>query len=65
MIDKPTNYFEHHREELLNFIPEGSAPILDIGCGSGGFLSNFDNKIYRVGIEPDIAAAEIARQRAD
>jgi len=65
MIDKPTNYFEHHREELLNFIPEGSASILDIGCGSGGFLSNFDNKIYRVGIEPDIAAAEIARQRAD
>ena len=65
MIDKPTNYFEHQRVELLNFIPREGASILDIGCGSGGFLSNFDDKIYRVGIEPDIAAAESARQRAD
>jgi len=65
MIQKPSIYFEHKRTEILNFMPKEFKSILDIGCGAGGFLSNFDNKIYRAGIEPDKKASELAKEGAD
>lgn len=36
-------YFEGCRNELKPFIPvlEGSAKILEIGCGKGGFSAHF------------------------
>lgn len=33
------SYFTQTRSEMLAFVPSVSGPILDIGCGAGGFLS--------------------------
>jgi SAM-dependent methyltransferase len=37
--------------------------ILDIGCGNGYFLDQFDKRIKRVGIELNPYAADIARRK--
>ena len=37
--------------------------VLDIGCGNGALLSEFGPEWEQQGIEPSVAAAELARQR--
>lgn len=34
---KPNNYYQNVREEILGFIPQDAARILDVGCGEGLF----------------------------
>ena len=37
--------------------------VLDVGCGVGGFLHEFDDRWTKYGIEPSDFAANIAKQR--
>lgn len=59
-------YFEHKREELKPFIPNKSnqaQKVLEIGCGYGGFLENFDYLVEYWGVEPNQQAFEISNQK--
>jgi 2-polyprenyl-3-methyl-5-hydroxy-6-metoxy-1,4-benzoquinol methylase len=50
----------HKRKLIEKFHTKGR--IIDIGCGTGAFLGQFDkNKWERLGFEPDTEAREIAR----
>lgn len=60
------NYYEHSREELLDFIPIGVKSHLDVGCGSGGFLELVKKKFQpdvSIGIEPSVSAAEKGKSK--
>lgn len=34
---KPERYFDHVRDEMLRYLLQAPATILDVGCGSGAF----------------------------
>ena len=53
-------------EELMRHLPRpaGGRSLLDVGCGSGQFLSIAQNAGWRVtGFDPDLKAVETARSR--
>jgi 2-polyprenyl-3-methyl-5-hydroxy-6-metoxy-1,4-benzoquinol methylase len=50
--------------QVLSVIAERAAcRVLDIGCGTGTFLAMLGPEVERFGIEPTLAAADIARNR--
>ncbi|MDX2067862.1 MAG: class I SAM-dependent methyltransferase [Haliscomenobacter sp.] len=62
----PQKYYYNTRPELLKFIPNGIKSMLDVGCGAGTFLNNFNNRgIVRIGIEPNREASIVAQNHAD
>lgn len=56
------NYFKGLRSELRPFIPIGCKRVLEIGCGEGGFRSYFAQDIEYWGVEPSLAAYNVAAQ---
>ncbi len=51
---------------FMRHLPRQKGRILDIGCGSGGFLQRASKSgWYAVGVEPDPAAASVARKYAN
>lgn len=51
---------------FMRHLPKRQGRILDIGCGSGGFLQRAMKAGWHVvGVEPDPAAASVARKYAD
>ena len=67
MSDEVQKYFEHSREEMLQFIPSSAQSVLEVGCGAGVFGRNL--KRIRgcrvVGIELNSDAAQQAKQHLD
>lgn len=56
--------YEMYRQEIKRIVakvPQGR--ILDVGCGTGGFLQAFDDRWERYGVEPSPYAANIARAK--
>jgi SAM-dependent methyltransferase len=51
---------EHKR--ILEYFPNGGT-ILDVGCGVGGFLSVFDDRWTKYGVEPSEFARDIAAKK--
>jgi 2-polyprenyl-3-methyl-5-hydroxy-6-metoxy-1,4-benzoquinol methylase len=45
------NYYNNNREEMLQFIPESYATVLEIGCGQGNFKHNLNNSCEYWGVE--------------
>lgn len=37
--NKPTGYYDNIRHEMLKYLPEKPATVIDIGCGNGAFSS--------------------------
>ncbi|MFD2561596.1 class I SAM-dependent methyltransferase [Aquimarina rubra] len=42
--NKPDNYFNNARHEMLDFLPENTKTLLDVGCGEGAFASFIKEK---------------------
>jgi 2-polyprenyl-3-methyl-5-hydroxy-6-metoxy-1,4-benzoquinol methylase len=65
--EKPANYYQVVRPEMLDFIPAGCRTVLDVGCGEGFFGQNLkqarDLEVW--GIEIVEARARAARERLD
>lgn len=64
---KDISYYSHTRQELLKYIPDTIKVVLDVGCGGGNFGSML-KEIYQCevwGIEPDVKAATIAKEKLD
>ena len=47
------------RDRILKYFPQGGS-ILDVGCGVGGFLSTFDDRWKKYGVEPSDFAKDKA-----
>ncbi len=65
--DKPMDYFEHSRSDLVDRLPLPLGCVLDVGCGAGGVAAEIRRRgVQRlVGIERDAAAAAAARSICD
>ena len=53
-------YYDGSRAEMLNFVPADIKTLLDVGCGSGGFLQQLAHarpEILTRGLEPNVPAA--------
>jgi 2-polyprenyl-3-methyl-5-hydroxy-6-metoxy-1,4-benzoquinol methylase len=65
--NRPGNYFDLTRGEMLKYIPNNTRTLLDIGCGEGAF--GYELKQRRItevwGIEVVSQIAEKARERID
>lgn len=61
------NYYSHSRSEILPFVPPSLKFVLDVGCASGNFGYGL-KKMYGCtvwGVEPDISAATLAKEKLD
>ena len=59
------SYYQNSRPELMPFLPQEIKAVLEVGCGSGVFLSELKNKYPGVevwGIEIESKAAAIAKK---
>jgi GT2 family glycosyltransferase/SAM-dependent methyltransferase len=68
MISACGSYYSHDWPELAQLVPENALRILEVGCRTGVLgakLKALHARREVVGIEPDIVAAEIARERLD
>src|SRR5438105_2841308 len=54
-----SSYFRHHRPEMMAFVPENPARILEIGCGEGSFAARLgegrDCETWGIELVPEIA----------
>ena len=66
-INKPADYYENARPEMLAFLPEGTKTALDIGCSSGAFGAAIKEKSGAEvwGIEPFESFGKFAVNRLD
>lgn len=65
---KKQDYFSAARHEILDFVPQFSRRVLEIGCGSGQTLEMLKGKNFcseTVGVELFKSAADEARVRVD
>jgi 2-polyprenyl-3-methyl-5-hydroxy-6-metoxy-1,4-benzoquinol methylase len=64
---KPKDYFQLTRPEMVAFVPESCKKILDVGCGSGGFGQTLKQtrKVEIWGVEPVSTVAAVAATRLD
>lgn len=66
--EKKSDYFSSARTGILDLLPEFSARVLEIGCGSGQTLEMLKEKklcLETVGVELFAAAADEARNKVD
>jgi len=49
--------------QIINMLKPDGGKLLDIGCGSGDFLMELDDRWEKLGIEPHDKRAEMARSR--
>lgn len=66
--EKKSDYFSSARTEILDLLPDFSARVLEIGCGSGQTLEMLKEKnlcLETVGVELFTAAADEARNRVN
>lgn len=67
--DKGEIYFRGERPELHHYFPHTQGPVLDIGCGAGGFgevlKSRFGMDVEIWGVEPTSAPAQKAGEKLD
>jgi 2-polyprenyl-3-methyl-5-hydroxy-6-metoxy-1,4-benzoquinol methylase len=61
-MNRAPSYYNHSRAEMLAFVSNSPAKILEIGCGAGGFRANFGDVEYW-GIEPCRQAASAASRK--
>ena len=62
-MDKPSNYYQHARREMLPFIPKDAKRFLDVGCGDGRFgtlLKETFGPLEVWGVEPTEPACTTA-----
>lgn len=60
LFQKPPQYFENRREDLIAMIPSECKKILDVGCGAAEGWKDFSGEVS--GVELDAEAAEKARK---
>ncbi|MBX2848864.1 MAG: class I SAM-dependent methyltransferase [Acidiferrobacterales bacterium] len=58
-------YHKFYRQEMRQFLPLNYSKVLEVGCGEGNFRSNLNNSHEYWGIEPNLAASEIAQEKLD
>lgn len=66
--DKPENYFDWARPELMNLIPAEARVVLDVGCGRGALgaaLKARDPEVVVHGLEYVQEAVDVAATRID
>jgi 2-polyprenyl-3-methyl-5-hydroxy-6-metoxy-1,4-benzoquinol methylase len=61
------DYYDHIREEMVQFLPNTINKSLEVGCSRGNFSKFLKSKYknYTVGIEIDLNSAEIASSILD
>ncbi len=60
-----SNYYIHHRKEMIPALPENYERVLEVGCGEGRFRANLDRTNEYWGLEPAPVAAEMAGEVLD
>lgn len=67
MDTKPDNYYQNKRDEVMGFIPEDVATVLEVGCGEGDFGCRLKERGAREvwGIEIVEEAGHKAQKRLD
>lgn len=64
MNSQKQSYYQHKRSEMIPFMPSEYSRVLEIGCGEGGFRSNFIDKEHEYwGVEMQTNMP--ARERLD
>jgi len=61
-------YYSQGRPEMLQFLPDSTKTLIDIGCGEGRFGESVKRRLPGCevwGVEPVTAAANVAAQRND
>lgn len=63
----PPEYFTNTRPEVTCYLPRVGSLVLDVGCGQGFASASLRDRgaQHITGIEYDLAAADLARQRLD
>jgi len=59
-MNKERTYYQDDRPEMLSFLPNEYATVLEIGCGEGAFLRQLDPKSEFWGVEPNKESADNA-----
>ncbi len=64
---KPGGYFQYSRPEMLEFLPQHSRRVLEVGCAEGAFGESIKRGrgIEVWGVEPMESAARVATTRLD
>jgi len=55
-------YYQNPRPEMLAFVPDSRRAVLEVGCGTGAFISTLTGCEEKWGIEPT-SAAMLAKER--
>ena len=65
--NKPVEYFGQGRTEMMQFVPDNTRTLLEVGCGKGEFVAGLKARhaLHATGVEPYTEAAAIARQHFD
>ncbi len=55
-------YYENPRPEMLRFVPQTRRRVLEIGCGTGGFIASIVGCDEKWGVEPTDAGFEASEK---